>query len=112
MRNLGLWPADSNNQSKKTKSKNRKKEAGNDQDSFISDDDSDDDYKKVENFYESIDKSPPLRIEINSQHNTTKGTPVTPNEVLDPTRNRNRVGNPNPLIDMHLLNSPVQQSGN
>lgn len=112
MRNLGLWPTDSNNQSKKSKSKKRKKEAGNDQDSFISDDDSDDDYKQVDNFYESIDKSPPLRIEINAQQNTTKGTPITPNEVSDPTKNRNRVDNPNPLIDMQLLNSPVQQSGN
>ena len=67
MKNLGLWPNDSNNEtkSKKSNSKKRKKEAENDQDSFISDDDSDDDYKNIGDFCQSIDKSPPLRIEIN-----------------------------------------------
>ena len=40
MANLGLWPTDSNNETKtkKSNSKKRKKEAGNDQDSFISED--------------------------------------------------------------------------
>ena len=67
MANFGLWPTDSNNETKtkKSNSKKRKKEAGNDQDSFISEDDSDDDYKNIGDFCKSIDNSPPLRIEIN-----------------------------------------------